>query len=139
MKAAFPLGSPLGSPITRALAGAAFILAASALLRWAAPEYLDAEMAARLTGVLLGFVVVVYANAIPKSLVVLARLRCNPANEQAARRFAGWSLVLGGLGYMAASLLAPLASMHLVGGAILAVALAAAILRCMRAGGAVHG
>lgn len=139
MKAAFPLGSPLGSPITRALAGAAFILAASALLRWAAPEYLDAEMAARLTGVLLGFVVVVYANAIPKSLVALARLRCNPANEQAARRFAGWSLVLGGLGYVIASLLAPLASMHLVGGAILAVALAAAALRCMRAGGAVHG
>lgn len=135
MKAAFPLGSP----ITRAFAGAAFILAASALLRWAGPEYLSVEMARRLTGVLLGFVVVVYANAIPKSLVALARLRCNPANEQAARRFAGWSLVLGGLGYMAASLLAPLASMHLVGGAILAVALAAAILRCMRAGGAVHG
>ncbi|MET0981394.1 MAG: hypothetical protein ABWY02_04795 [Telluria sp.] len=131
MKAAFPLG--------RALAGAAFIVAASALLRWAAPEYLSADMAQRLTGVLLGFVVVVYANAIPKSLVALSRLRCSPAGEQAARRFAGWSLVLGGLGYMAASLLAPLASMHLVGGAILAVALAAAILRCMRAGDTAHG
>jgi hypothetical protein len=138
MKAAFPLGRPLA----RALAGAAFILTASALLRWAAPEYLSVEMARRLTGVLLGFVVVLYANAIPKSLVVLARLRCSPAGEQAARRFAGWSLVLGGLGTMAASLLAPLASMHLVGGAILALALAAAVLRCMRcmrAGGAVHG
>ncbi|MDB5747244.1 MAG: hypothetical protein JWP72_2092 [Massilia sp.] len=39
------------------------------LLRWAAPEYLSVEMARRLTGVLLGFVVVVYANAIPKSLI----------------------------------------------------------------------
>ena len=131
MKAAYPLG--------RALAGAAFIVVASALLRWASPEYLDIDMARRLTGVLLGAVVVVYANAIPKSLVALARLRCSPAGEQAARRFAGWSLVLGGLGYMAAALLAPLAWMHLVGGGILAVALAAAILRCMRAGRAVHG
>ena len=123
----------------RALAGAAFIIAASLLLRWATPEYLSAEMARRLTGVLLGAIVVVYANAIPKSLVALARLRCSPAREQAARRFAGWSLVLGGIGYRAASLIAPLASMHLVGGAILAVALAAAILRCMRAGNPAHG
>jgi hypothetical protein len=126
-------------PIGRALAGAMFIIAASALLRWASPDYLSAEMARRLTGVLLGLVVLVYANAIPKSLVALARLRCSPAREQAARRFAGWSLVLGGLGYIAAALTAPLASIHLVGGSILAVALAAAILRCMRAGGAVHG
>ena len=125
-------------PLGRALAGAAFILAASAALRWASPVYLDEEAARRLVGVLLGLVVVVYANAIPKSLVALARLRCPPAQEQAARRFAGWSLVLGGLGYVAASLAAPLASMHLVGGAILGVALAAAVLRCTRAGAA-HG
>ena len=45
-------------------------------------------------------VVVVCANAIPKSLTSLARLRGSPAAEQAARRFAGWSLVLGGLGYV---------------------------------------
>lgn len=135
MKAAFLPRRALAG----ALAGAVSIVAASALLRWASPEYLDVDTARRLTGVLLGFVVVVYANAIPKSLVALARLRCSPEREQAARRFAGWSLVLGGVGYMAASLLAPLASMHLVGGAILAVALAAAILRCMRAGGTVHG
>lgn len=131
MKTAYPLG--------RALAGAALIVAATALLRWAAPEYLSLEMARRLTGVLLGAVVVVYANAIPKSLMALARLRCSPAREQAARRFAGWSLVLGGLGYMAAALLAPLAIMHLLGGSILAVALAAAILRCMRARATVPG
>lgn len=123
-------------PIGRALAGAAFILAVSATLRWASPEYLDIETGRRLTGVLLGLVVVVYANAIPKSLVALARLRCAPAREQAARRFAAWSLVLGGLGYSAAALVAPLEAMHLIGGAILAAALVAAILRCVRAGNA---
>ena len=69
----------------------------------------------------------------------MARLRCSPAREQAARRFAGWSLVLGGLGYVAAALTAPLASMHLVGGVILAAALAAAVLRCLRGGDAFHG
>lgn len=121
-------------PIGRALAGAACILAAAAALRWAAPGHFDVGTAQRLAGVLLGLVVVVYANAIPKSLVSLAGLRCVPARAQAARRFAGWSLVLGGLGYIASALALPLASMHLVGGVILAVALAAAILRCLRAG-----
>lgn len=117
-----------------AFAGAAFIVSASAALRWATPEHISPELAQRLTGVLLGLVVVVYANVIPKSLTPLARLRCAPAAEQAARRFAGWSLVLGGTGYIAAALAAPLASMHLIGGAILAVSLAAAIVRCMRTG-----
>jgi len=126
MKHAFPLG--------RALFAAAMILGASAALKWATPDYLSPEWALRLTGALLGFVVVVYANVIPKSLTSLARLRGSPAAEQAARRFAGWSLVLGGLGYILAMLAAPLASMHLVGGAILAAALAVAMLRCLRAG-----
>jgi hypothetical protein len=126
MKHAFPLG--------RALFAALLIVAASAALKWAAPGYLSPEWALRLSGALLGLVVVFYANVIPKSLTSLARLRGSPAAEQAARRFAGWSLVLGGLGYILAMLVAPLASMHPVGGAILAVSLAAAMLRCLRAG-----
>ncbi len=126
MKHAFPLG--------RALFAAAVILGMSAALKWAAPDYLSPEWALRLSGALLGFVVVVYANVIPKSLTSLARLRSSPAAEQAARRFAGWSLVLGGLGYVLAMLLAPLAVMHLAGGAILAAALAAALVRCLRIG-----
>jgi hypothetical protein len=67
------------------------------------------------------------------SLLSLARMRCEPARARATRRFVAWSLVLGGLGYSAAALLAPLESMHLIGGAILAVALAA-MLRCLRPG-----
>lgn len=125
MKRAFPL--------VRSLLGAAIVIGGAAVLKWAAPAYLSPEWAQRLTGVLLGFIVVFYANVIPKSLTQLARLRCSPQAEQAARRFAGWSLVLGGLAYMLAMLLAPLASMHLIGGALLAVALAAALLRCFGA------
>lgn len=128
MKNAFPLG--------RALLGAVMIVGAAAALKWAAPDYLSLDWSQRLTGALLGLVVVFYANAIPKSLTALARLRCAPQAEQAARRFAGWSLVLGGLGYMLAMLFAPLAFMHLVGGAVLVVALAAALWRCFGAGAA---
>lgn len=121
-------------PLVRALFVAAMILGASAALKWAAPEHLSPEWALRLSGALLGLVVVFYANVIPKSLTSLARLGGSPAAEQAARRFAGWSLVLGGLGYMLAMFVAPLASMHVVGGVVLAAALAAAMLRCLRAG-----
>jgi hypothetical protein len=126
MNRAFPLG--------RALFAAVLIVGTSAALKWAAPEYLSPEWAQRFTGALLGFIVLFYANVIPKSLTSIARLQCPPAAEQAARRFAGWSLVLGGLGYILAMLLAPLASMHLVGGVVLAVALAAALLRCFGIG-----
>jgi hypothetical protein len=126
MKNAFPLGRPL--------LGAAVILGASAALKWAAPAYLSIEWSQRLSGALLGLVVVFFANAIPKSLTAMARLRCSPQAEQAARRFAGWSLVLGGLGYMLAMLFAPLASRHLLGGGVLLVALTAALWRCFGAG-----
>jgi len=125
MKHAFPLG--------RALLGAAVIVASSAALKWATPDYLSPEWSQRLLGALLGLIVVFYANVIPKSLTSLARLQCSPQVEQATRRFAGWSLVLGGLGYLLAMLFAPLANMHLVGGVVLAVALAAALLRCLGA------
>ena len=112
------------------LLGAALILGISGALAWATPAYVSDELARRLVAAMLGAVVVVYANAIPKTLTALARLRCSPEREQAARRFAGWSLVLGGVGYVLAALLAPLASMHLVGGGLLGVALLAAVLRC---------
>jgi len=125
MKRAFPLG--------RALLAAALIIGTSAALKWAAPAWLSPEWAQRLTGALLGLVVVCYANVIPKSLTSLARLRCSPQAEQAARRFAGWSMVLGGLGYILAMLFAPLANMHLAGAAVLAVGLLAAVLRCFGA------
>lgn len=126
MKSAASFGRPL--------LGAALILAVSGALAWAAPEHISDELKQRLMAALLGAVVVIYANAIPKSLTALAQLRCSPEREQAARRFAGWSLVLGGINYMLAALFAPLGEMHLVGGSLLGVALLAAILRCYGVG-----
>lgn len=121
------------SRLSRAALAAACILGASALLKWSAPEYLDPEWAQRLAGALLGGIVVVYANAIPKALT--ERMRCaSPALEQAARRFAGWALVLGGLGYMLAWLAAPIGMAGMVGGLALGAGVTCAALGCIRIG-----
>jgi hypothetical protein len=125
MSTVFPLG--------RSILAAAFILGASAALAWLAPVYISTELSHRLLGVLLGAVVVCYANTIPKVLAARTRQRCSAAADQAARRFAGWALVLGGLGYALAWLLAPIGMANLIAGAILATALLLAVLRCLRA------
>lgn len=115
--------------LTRALIGAALIVGLSAALASATPGLISAALAQRLLGMLLGAVVVVYANAIPKAIAACARSRRSAAQEQAARRFAGWSMVLGGIGYMLAWLAAPLALANLLAGCILAAALLLAVLR----------
>lgn len=124
MSHAFSLG--------RSLLAAALMIAASATLAWLAPAHISAELAHRLLGALLGALVVMYANAVPKAFSARARRRCAPAGEQAARRFAGWSLVLGGIGYMLASLLAPIGSASLVACCLLGASLLLAVLRYVR-------
>lgn len=122
------------SQLGRALLAAALIIGISAGLAWAAPVYISSELSHRLLGALLGAVVVIYSNAIPKVLTARARRHAAPGEEQAARRFAGWILVLGGFGYMFAWLLAPITMAALAGGAILAAALLLAVVRCLRIG-----
>ena len=122
-------------PLRRSVLGAMVIIAVSAALAWLAPHNISAEMSHRLLGAMLGAVVVVYSNAIPKLLVGSMSQRCSPAADQAARRFAGWSLVLGGIAYMLAWLLAPLELAGLIGGALLAAALLLAVARCLRVRG----
>lgn len=96
MNVAFPLG--------HSLLAAAMVIAAAAALAWLAPAPISTELSHRLLDVLRGAVVVVYSNAVPKALASHARLRCSPAAEQPARRFAGWSLVLGGIGRIGAAM-----------------------------------
>jgi len=120
------------STIVRALLGAALILGASAAIARLTPAYLTPEMAQRLMGALLGAVVVVYANAIPKAISACTRRGRNAAQEQAARRFAGWAMVLGGLGYMLAFLFAPFSIALTLATCLLAGALLAAVARCLK-------
>jgi hypothetical protein len=99
----------MNHPIRRSLFIAAIYLLTAVLLNELRQHHLvSTETVVRLMGMLMGSVVLVSANAIPKRLVPLARLSCDPAREQAFRRLGGWALVLGGLGYTLAYGLAPI-------------------------------
>lgn len=110
---------------------AALIVGAAAALRWLAPEYIEMETTKRLLGLLLGAVVVFYANTVPK--LIVSQSRHSPAVGQALRRFTGWALALGGIGYMLAWLVAPLDMANPIAGAVLASALLMVVIRCLLA------
>ncbi len=69
--------------------------------------YIGAETAQRVIQVAIGFMVVYFANLAPKTLEPLVA-GCEPSRIQALQRFCGWTLVLGGLGYSLAWLVAPI-------------------------------
>ena len=99
----------LDHPTRRALAVAAlYLLAALALDQLRLHQFLAAETVQRVMGVLMGAGVIASANLIPKRLVPLARVSCDPAREQTLRRFCARVLVLGGLGYTLAYVFAPI-------------------------------
>jgi dienelactone hydrolase len=125
-------------PTFRALLVAGLYAGGMLALVLLSPEFLSKELATRAIGVLSGAFIVYYANAVPKALTPLARMR-DPAAEQAARRFIGWTIVLGGVGYALAWVIAPmehasLVSMTLLGTSLLLVI--ARVVRCrLRRGG----
>lgn len=96
--------------ILRGLIIASLIIVIAFALKLLSPQYISPDLATRLLGVLLGAVVTIYANEAPKALTPLLRMRCDPVAEQAMRRFTGWSLALGGIGYAGAWLFAPIGS-----------------------------
>lgn len=118
---------------TRSLGSALFaallILAGSVLLQWLSPEYLSRETAHRLFGVMLGTMVVFYANTASKLLRPLAQIRCDAEKEQAIRRFTARSIVLGGLAYMVAYLVAPLAWADILAIALLGTSVLLVVIR----------
>jgi len=119
--------------LSRGLIIAGVILSVAAALRLLSPAHISPEIAHRMLGALLGAVVVVYANAVPKALTPLMQMRCEPAAEQAMRRFTGWSLVLGGASYSLAWLIAPLAYANLLAASLLGTALLLVGFRVARA------
>lgn len=118
--------SPKVHPLVRPLLLAVLFLGVAAALKLSP---LDADLARRLIGILSGALVVFYSNYVPKKLSPLAAMRCDPATEQALRRFAGMSMVLGGIGYMLAWMVAPIGSAALIGGAVLGLALLLVVIR----------
>lgn len=115
--------------ISRALIVAGLFLGVSLALTFLSPGHLSPEAASRSLGVLMGALVVVYSNAVPKALSPLVRIRCDPAAEQAIRRFTGWTLTMGGMAYMAVWLMAPYDIAAMLAASLLATALLVAIVR----------
>ncbi|WP_323144869.1 hypothetical protein [Massilia phyllosphaerae] len=100
----------LHHPIRRAfLVAAGYLLTAVLLNTLRQGGIVSAETAMRVMGILIGSTVLLSANVLPKKLVPLARVSCNPGREQTLRRFAAWTLVLGGLGFALAYAFAPIA------------------------------
>lgn len=82
------------------------------------------EISARTMGVLMGLLLIAYANMMPKKMKPLAETQCDPGREQGARRFSGKAIVLGGALWVVAWIAAPFdlanpLAMIAVGGALL--------------------
>ena len=115
--------------ISRSLIIAGVLLGVAMTLKLLAPDHISPDLARRMMGVLMGMVVLIYANAVPKALSPLIQIRCDPIEEQAIRRFTGWTLVLGGAGYAAAWVIAPMQYAKTVAAILLGAALLQVIAR----------
>jgi hypothetical protein len=124
--------------IVRSLVVAGVFLAVMLVLTLLSPEPLSRDLRQRLIGVMFGLLVVGYANAAPKTLTPLARLRCTPAAEQAIRRFVAWTLVLGGLAYIAGWIFAPIDHADVIATGLLGTAFVTVIARVAWAKAARH-
>lgn len=123
-----PVTHPTASRRTALFIAGALLLAAAAL-RMASPQLITAAQASRALGMLVGAVVIVYANAVPKVLARLSPPHAAAAEQQAVRRFTGFALVIGGLAYIVAWAVAPIAQANLIAGLSLAATVAAVIGR----------
>lgn len=121
--------SPAARALTRALIFAVVFVSAAAAIRLLSPEHLSRDLGQRLIGVMMGLVVAFYANAVPKALSPLLLMRCDPAAEQAMRRFTGWSLTLGGAAYAVTWLIAPVPIAKVLSTSLLGAALLLVVAR----------
>ena len=69
-------------------------------------ELIGRETQQRWVGVAIGLALAITANFTPKMMEPMCA-RCDPARAQALQHFAGWTLVIAGLGHSAAMLTAP--------------------------------
>lgn len=116
--------------IRNALLIAGALIVFSLLVRFADQAgYIGDETSRRTIQVALGLIVVYFSNLAPKTLEPLSE-SCDPARVQALQRFSGWTLVLGGLGYSFAWLLAPIDYAAVTSKLILGTSLLLVVARC---------
>jgi hypothetical protein len=118
------------STLPRALLGAALYLLVALAIRKLGPSCFAPDTVARLGGMWIAVPSIVIANALPKKkMIPLDRLASDLAEVQALRRFVAWALVLGGIGFMLAYALAPLAVANSMATALMAIAVIATGMR----------
>ncbi|MEP4051460.1 MAG: hypothetical protein ABJN22_04365 [Litorimonas sp.] len=90
----------------------------------------DIEMSLidRARNVFSGFVLLYFANMMPKLIGPALKGKCSNTSANSVRRFAGWALVIGALGYIGAWIFAPISQASIlaqicVGGAVILVML----------------
>ena len=89
---------------------------------------IGSAMPERTQGIMLGILMMIIGNALPKTLKPL-RHRCSSAREQALQRFAGWMFVLAGFGYALAWAVLPKAQADLYALPALMIPVGAVIAR----------
>lgn len=115
--------------IRNALILAGLILAFSFSLNQAVRyDWIAADTMERAQGVMVGLVLVICANLVPKTLEPLSR-RCDSSRKQSLQRFAGWTLVLAGLGYSIAWLVLPVEQARIPAMSIVAAGLLLVLAR----------
>ena len=95
--------------LVKAVLGAgALITTALVLNNLTANGHIDGEFSKRAMQALIGLLLVVTGNVLPKKLEPLSEARCDPSKEQTMKRFAGKTFVVAGLGYTFAWLFVPI-------------------------------
>ncbi|MDY7536725.1 hypothetical protein RGU72_00385 [Undibacterium sp. 5I1] len=125
-----PTGAAVGSAgqvnrrkITQAIVLAGSMLGLALLIPLGWTDGLVSQFAERSNSVMMGVIVVVFANSIPKQV--------STARGLAMRRIAGWALVVGGLGYALSWLFLPLAYANIAAPLILFLGLMYALVRIL--------
>ena len=91
--------------IGRSLVFAGLFLQTSIIVKSMSPSELSHEMGQRLLGFWMGAWVAYFGNSLPKERLSVVCL--NSAAGQRLRRFAAWSMTVGGLGFALLSAFAP--------------------------------
>jgi hypothetical protein len=89
------------------------------------------ELYGRTVNIIAGLMIVWLANRSPKMLKPLAETRCDPAREQAGRRFSSPVIMIAGLLYTLVWLVAPTGLALPVAAGTIAAAVLVVIARCL--------
>jgi uncharacterized membrane protein len=92
----------------------------------------DPDGGRRMNMVILGAYLVVSGNALPRQVAPLSSMQCDGSRVQAFQRFAGWTWVLCGLGFLTAWLTLPIDAAEPVSTGLVVAATIITIVRALR-------